>query len=434
MKDLTEQEVINLIEAGEERPELDYKADIDLTANKKEKVEIVKDIIAMANSGGGILVGGVHEEPQGFVWSGMPDDSLKAFDSTALNDFVTNYSDPPINTTTRKITIGDEVYGIVIVPAFYSEPHIVIKDYPDVLRVGDILVRSASNNSVRATPTELRKIIDLAVKRRRGALKDLLQGALESTRPTLVGGLSQGESSKPPFDRSEYSDKYIGFSIVKIVPENWESDIRPMSITDVVKNSAINDRNGYSDFPPINLPNAVEKRLPMGIIYQQENEYHPQLSFVFLDIHGQVFCVESVWDYVEAEPKQGGGVGLLSTMQRIFGAILFGRQYYPALGYTGKIRIRYSLESSIPRYLVMESNNYWPFLKQYYNNMDAPIVVERVFTTSMDLAELEAITKDLVSEFFWYFYYDLKDSDVNNFLEDVKQKRIRIPRELKPAP
>jgi len=258
MKIWTEQDIIALIKSGEERPDFDYKADIDLTAGKREKAEIAKDIIAMANSGGGLIAGGVKETPAGFLWEGMSRAVLKAFDSTALNDFVNNYCGPPINTTTRKMEIDDKVYGVIIVPGFAEQPHIVVKDYPEVLRRGDLLVRSASNNSVRAGPEDMRKLISLAVRRRQGALKDLLQAALE-TRPALVGAAaSSAEFIEAPFDRSDYAERYKGFRVVTIAPDEAQVTVRPMMLREAAAAAVVTDsRSGYPSFPPTYFPQPL---------------------------------------------------------------------------------------------------------------------------------------------------------------------------------
>ena len=278
MKIWTEQDIIALIESGEERPDFDYKADIDLTAGKREKAEIAKDIIAMANSGGGLIVGGVKETPEGYVWEGMSQVALKVFDSTALNDFVKSYCAPLINTTTRKVEIDGRVYGVIIVPEFADEPYIVVKDYPEVLKPGDLLVRSASNNSVRAGPDELRKLINLAVRRRQSALKDMLQAALESRRPMLVGtATASAETVKSPFDRSKYAESYKGFRIVTIAPIEAEVSVRPMELRGAAEKAIVtNRRSGYQGFPPPYFPRAVEKRLPVGIAFESESESWPR--------------------------------------------------------------------------------------------------------------------------------------------------------------
>jgi hypothetical protein len=431
MQTWTEQDIISLIQLGEERPDLDYKDDIDLTAGKQEKAEITKDIIAMANSGGGSIIGGVRETPKGYEWKGMSQGALGVFDSTALNEFVKNYCAPPINTTTRKVEVGGRVYGVIIVPEFAGQPHIVIKDYPGVLTTGDILVRTASNNSMRAGPDDLRKLIDLAVQRRQGVLKDMLQAALGGSRPHLVGGTAAITGSvEAPFDRSKYAETYKGFRIVTMAPADAQISLQPMALHGAVKRAVIKGLDGYSDFPNADFHSSVEKRLPVGIVLEQEASAWPRLSFAFFGVHGNVFCADSMWEDAHPELRDAGVVGLLSTILMMFQATLFARQYYPALGYEGRVQVRYSEESSIPRVLFMDSRDHWPFHRRYDNNMAIPVTVERIFETSADLQTLEDVTKEMVVEFFWYFGFDLDKGEATQFLEQLK-KKVSIPQGLR---
>ena len=428
-----ETEILSLIQSGEERPDLDYKVDIDLRADRREKAEIAKDVIAMANFGGGIIVGGVQETTSGYDFIGMPEQSLQVFDSTALNDFLKSYCDPPINTTTRKISIDDKVYGFVVVPGFADQPHIITKDYPGILQVGDILVRSASNNSVRATPHDLRKIIDKSVKLRQGVLKGFLQASLDDMRPTLVGGTTTKlENFETPFDQQEYSDTYKGFRIVKIIPENQlsirQTDLKPM----IEKATIRNPSPGYPIFPDIRVNDCTEERLPNGLVLQRTSEVWGEISFVFLDIVGRIYYTEGFREDQLEQPMEWGRVGIFFSLQKIFGAILFARQYYSQLGYEGDVEISFSIESSIPRLLYMDSHTYWSFHGNFGNEMSIPISVKRKFHTDISLEQIDELTIDMIIEFFWYFYYDLDHDRAAHYLDYVKKKHVAIPQDILP--
>ena len=78
---------------------------------------------------------------------------------------------------------------------------------------------------------------------------------------------------------------------------------------------------------------------------------------------------------------------------------------------------------------MMDSRDYRPFYEHFRSNMDTPVTVENDLRIDMDLKELELISKKLASEFFWYFYLDLKQEAIDQFLDHVK-KGIRIPSEL----
>jgi hypothetical protein len=88
-----------LIRLGKETKNLDYKGPCGWNeGNKKACCEIVKDVLALANTGGGFIVVGVTEDPIGFTLAGLPSGMAASFEVTRLsNNFLQNYADPPIN-------------------------------------------------------------------------------------------------------------------------------------------------------------------------------------------------------------------------------------------------------------------------------------------------------------------------------------------------
>lgn len=432
---LTEEDIIDRIKSKTEHPDFDYKDDIDLSGDKEHKAEITKDVVAMANYGGGLIVGGVPESTTGYVLKGMPEASLRVFDSTALNDFVKNYCGPPINTTTRKIEIDGNVYGVVIVPGFATQPHIITKDYPEVLRTGDILVRSASNNSVRAGPEDLRRLIDRAVSLKQQALKDMLQAALPGSHPLLIGGTSVlPEAVQPPFDRSKYSDRYKGFRIVAMAPLGSDMSVQLPHLRPAVDQALVLDLAGRVHFPPLPLSATAENRLPVGIVFENEEEYWPRLTFLFLGANGQVFCADTLWEDTRWAADSLGSVSVFSTISTLYSALIFARLYYPALDYQGKVQVRFSQESSVPRALQMDSKHFWPFPERYYNDMATPVAIERIVSANANLDELETLAVDMMIEFFWYFHYDLDQDAATKHLEHVKKTEVAVPRGLRSEP
>jgi len=129
-----DQTLIDLIVRGYESPEVDYKGPMSWNEKDKNKsCEIVKDILAMANSKGGFLIIGVSEKNGTFEPEGLNDDQVKSFESTRLANFVQRYADPPINVTMQVVENEGKRFVIIQIPLFSAEPHICTKDYPSVL-------------------------------------------------------------------------------------------------------------------------------------------------------------------------------------------------------------------------------------------------------------------------------------------------------------
>ncbi|MBE9569024.1 MAG: ATP-binding protein, partial [Proteobacteria bacterium] len=83
---------------GYESKDLDYKGPCQWDEkDKKACCEIVKDILAMANTLGGYIVIGVKENDKGFECQGLSVEQAKSFETSRLNRFLQNYADPPIN-------------------------------------------------------------------------------------------------------------------------------------------------------------------------------------------------------------------------------------------------------------------------------------------------------------------------------------------------
>ncbi len=91
--------------------------------------------------------------------------------------------------------------------------------------------------------------------------------------------------------------------------------------------------------------------------------------------------------------------------------------------------MRYSLESSIPRRLSMDARGHWPFHRRHDNDMSIPVAVERDLAIGSRLTDIEEAAKDMATEFFWYFGYDVDHEKATTYLEYVKE-RIRLPQAL----
>jgi len=72
--DLPEEKIISLIRLGGEKESLDYKRSYDLTGKKVTKVELemLAEVVAMANTSGGYIVLGVDEDRCGTVAAYRP--------------------------------------------------------------------------------------------------------------------------------------------------------------------------------------------------------------------------------------------------------------------------------------------------------------------------------------------------------------------------
>lgn len=175
--------LLRILFRGYESKDLDYKAACKWDeTDKKSRCELVKDILAMANSTGGYLVIGVSENTSGPGYEGLTDEQAGSFDSTKINSFVQTYADPPINTHVRKVRHDERTYVVIEVPQFLDTPHICQKDFPSVLSDRTLYVRTDNNESapIRSS-ADFRAIIERSIRNRADTL-------LQSIRLILTGG------------------------------------------------------------------------------------------------------------------------------------------------------------------------------------------------------------------------------------------------------
>jgi len=154
-----------LLNVAVEGRDLDYKERIDLDSNTS-KAELARDIIAMANSGGGRLVVGVAERDDSFERIGVPAAELLRYETTKINDAVKKYVTATAYVSSRVVEYqGNRFIFIEIYP---SEDTIALAAIPNEkagLYPGRIYIRTQDGRTTELTdPLDLRRLIDRLVE------------------------------------------------------------------------------------------------------------------------------------------------------------------------------------------------------------------------------------------------------------------------------
>src|SRR5215204_731669 len=101
----------DLVRRGVETRDFDYKGPSRWDSkNKQACFGVAKDVLAMANSGGGTLVIGVNEADNKWDFAGVIPDDAKTWETTKFNNFINTCADPPINCTVRTIECDDRLF------------------------------------------------------------------------------------------------------------------------------------------------------------------------------------------------------------------------------------------------------------------------------------------------------------------------------------
>jgi hypothetical protein len=220
-----------ILRRGFESKELEYKGPIAWDeGDKKACCELVKDVIAIANSGGGWVLIGLRESATGFIPEGLSPEQAKSFETTRLNNFVNNYAEPPINTYVQKLEHDAKLFVVIEVPGFPDTPHICQKDYPQALTAPTLYVRTDNNESapIRSSK-DFRAVVERAVRNRSDQL-------LSSFRAVLVHGnigapasdLDQFETqiefaSKRCDELNPHRDKTYGYRVTSFFPARFDA-------------------------------------------------------------------------------------------------------------------------------------------------------------------------------------------------------------------
>src|SRR4030042_4747179 len=89
-----------LLDLGQEGIDLDYKEKIDFSS-KMARAELARDIIALANAGGGRLIIGIAERDGRFVHVGLQQTDLAEYETTRFNDKIRRYIGSTARVSTR---------------------------------------------------------------------------------------------------------------------------------------------------------------------------------------------------------------------------------------------------------------------------------------------------------------------------------------------
>jgi len=180
MKKLSEEQIAQLLEAGYELRDKEYKPPFSWDDGKSKwaREKVIRAILAMTNTryGGQVMVGIEVEDDRKITLKGVTDEQLKSFDDMdGIKGVVDGFS---FTNTDFDINWGEhegKKYVVFTVQEFTEIPAICRKngDSRGVLTAFDIYARSkkAPYGSIKATDAELREIIRMAVDKEKTDLK-----------------------------------------------------------------------------------------------------------------------------------------------------------------------------------------------------------------------------------------------------------------------
>jgi len=185
---VTNDDIVRLLALRSEGPNLDYKAGFEWSrANRDLKYELVRDLMALANTkDGGRVVFGVRDADLAFV--GVSIEVFESIDPTDLLAMVHDNAAPKVKCAVYKREIDGRGVIVFDVAEFEDTPIICTNGIVSIdgsrrviLRQAAIYIRTAAGSTEEiSAPDEMRSLIERAVRRKSNELlksvSDILTG------------------------------------------------------------------------------------------------------------------------------------------------------------------------------------------------------------------------------------------------------------------
>lgn len=151
-----------MIEMGYENSQLDYKGNIELES-RFGRASLAKDIIAMANSGGGNIVIGVEEERPGkFIPKGLENRDADDLEKTKVWSKIRGYLDPEFEFNVIRTVYKERIFVVISIPEFKKGVVLAKKmNERASLFLGRIYIRTKGAESAEICDSrDLRKLLE----------------------------------------------------------------------------------------------------------------------------------------------------------------------------------------------------------------------------------------------------------------------------------
>jgi predicted HTH transcriptional regulator len=193
-----EEELVPIVKYGHERPDLDYKASVSWDElPKRNKAELIRDMIALANSDvpGYIVIGASDDGGVVRSYDGLSDQQVESFDPSKIAEKSKRYADPEIRFDLYKPIVDGKRYVVIRVSPFECLPHICRTNYDDVLEEAAIYVRGEGARTMKIASAEyMRRIIDRAIQISADTLVNRIRKLLSASKNVQPEALLHFES------------------------------------------------------------------------------------------------------------------------------------------------------------------------------------------------------------------------------------------------
>lgn len=430
---LSEEDIKQLLAIKTETKNLDYKESLNWESGPKDlKLEMVKDILAMANTqDGGKIVFGVRDNDFEFI--GMPEDDFKSFDQSKVNDLLHKYTDPNHSCQVYKHSIDGKYLVIIQVPEFVEAPIICKTDVNSsvdrtklILKEGQIYVRTdKATSEVIPSAQEMRELLGRALTKKGDDLLHYIERLIKG-KPLKPSEESREKSMEEIKEAEEFLSEHIGSELKN--RGYWEvyaypTEYDPNRISDQKEIKELIQRSevlltGW-DFPHTdhqNASNFTRGRQSYTIWDRFREGYRAYKSGLFI-------CKKVFWEDVQGYKSNDDKpvLSYVSSIWLITEFFLFFKRYYEEIAQESDLYIKIILNRTKNRKLVsLERGSLFHIFRFSCFAHDDSVPIEELIKVVDLRASFKEIANRVIRKIFAVFNWD----DVSEAYIDQWQTRL----------
>jgi hypothetical protein len=426
---IKEEDIKRLLEQKTETKNLDYKECLNWDdPSNKDKLNIVKDILAMSNTqDGGRIIIGVKDETFEFI--GVSEKDFKSFNQTKINDYIHKYSDPKITCQVYKEKIKDKCLIIINVSEFQEIPVICEKngftsDNKQILKSGQIYIRTdKATTEIISSSENMREFLGRAIAKKGDELLNSIARLIKG-KPLKTSDESKENYSQEIIEADKFLEESIGDELQKggfwevvVYPTSYDGErfTDQLKIGQVIKEAEV-DLRGWN-FPHTDRENVF-------------NFMNGRESFTMdnaLEGYRAYRCGLFVWKRAFWEDTQRhNGKSVLSFTSTIYAIteffIFFKRYYENILAEDESLHIEIRLNGTKERNLVSFGVG---ILHGTYVSKESSVFIKE----DIKFVDIRAFYKEIANKFVKQIFLVFNCDDIAEETINMWQKKL-IERKL----
>jgi len=432
---LLEEDIKQLIKLKTESKNLDYKENLNWDKGKKEeKLEIIKDILGMANTqDGGKIVFGIRDTDFEFI--GLSQDDFESFDQTKLNDFLENYATPKFSSQIYRHKIDEKNVVVIDVPEFREVP-IICKDNAysfdsgdkQILKKGQVYIRTdkATTETIPSVE-EMRELLGRALSKKGDELLQDIERLIKG-KPLRVAEDSKEKYSEEIKNADMFLSENLGEEFKKY--GYWEICAYPIDynptripnqkiIKELIEKSEVRLRGWnfpHTDFHG-NVSNFSRGRQSYTIWERYREGYQAYKSGLFV-------WKRVIWEDIEKHGEDNKPMlSFISAIWSITEFFLFFKRYYEEIAGESDLHIELTLNKTKERRLA--SLDFNVLLPDWYVSKEDPIFIEENIKVVDLRSSYKEIANRVIRQLFLVFNLDdMREDIVDQWQTRLLEKRF----------